>query len=200
MSRFAAIALSLFTLGATAVSAQGITPESEFVDPSLRKPRTGAVSLEVGGNSLASLLGLKYSHFVTPQVAVDVGIGLSGAGLRPGVYGRYLLSPKKFSPFVYGGFKYGMGSMGQTFEVTDPETDQTLGIEIDPSPFLDFGVGLDYLAHNGFYLVCGMGWSQLLGGDNYTWKAGSPTEDADAVAELAYGSGLALFLSLGYAF
>lgn len=199
MKSFGLILLALSTTCVSFVSANPV-PEPAFVDPAARKLRTGAVSLELGGNSLSSLIGLKYSHFVTRQVAVDVGLGLSGTGLRPGVYGRYLISPNKFSPFLYGGFKYGIGSMGQTFEVTDPETDETLGIEIDPSPFLDFGVGLDFMAHNGFYLTCGMGWSQLLNGQNYTWKSGSPTDDADAVAKLAYGSGLALFLSLGYAF
>lgn len=189
-----------FCLALTLLATVAAAQTEETANPDLRKPRSTAVSLEMGGNSLSSLVGLKGSFFVRPQVALDVGLGLSGTGLRPGVYGRYLFSRAKFSPFAYGGLKYGLGTGGQSVEIKDPETDADLEIEIKPSPFLDFGVGVDFMAHNGFYFTGGLGWSQLLSGKNYEYTAGTPSEEAEDLAKFAYGSGLGLFLSLGYAF
>lgn len=169
-------------------------------NPYVRKPRSAAVSLEAGMNSLSSLVGIKGSFFVSPQFAVDVGIGSSSVGLRPGVYARYLFSKAKFTPFVYGGAKYGLGSGGTSVEVEDTETDTKYQLEVKPSPFVDFGLGIDYLAHNGFYFTGGLGWSQLLGGKNYSWDGPEPSEEFDDVMAFVLGSGLALSLSLGYAF
>lgn len=194
--RYVHVALLLFFLLSTS-AAMADPGES---NPYERKPRASAVSLEMGGNSLSSLLGVKGTFFVQPQIAVDVGVGLSGVGLRPGVYARYLFSLAKFTPFAYGGFKYGIGTGGQSVEVEDPETEADLGIKIEPSPFLDFGMGVDYLAHNGIYFTGGIGWSMLLRDENYEWTEGEPSEEADDLAKFFYGSGLAVFLSLGYAF
>lgn len=199
MSRFAAIALSLFTLGATAAYAQGITPEPEFVDPSARKPRTGAVSLEVGANSLSSLAGIKGTVFLSPQVAMDVGLGLSLAGFRTGVYGRYLFSTAKLTPFVYGGLKYAMGLPG--LEMEDVETGAPYKMNIEPSAFGDVGFGIDYLANFGLYITAGFGWSQLLGSSNVEYVSGAtPTQEDQDINDLIAGSGIGFFLSLGYAF
>jgi hypothetical protein len=186
--------IALFTLS----TAGAQIPDS--LNPYVRKPKATAVSLELGGNSLASLLGVKGTVFINPQFAVDVGLGISGTGYRPGVYARYLFSKAKMTPYVYGGAKFGLGTNGQSVEIDDPETDQPLGLEIKPSPFIDAGVGLDYMAHSGFYFNLGLGWSQLLGGRNYEYTSGTPSNDAYNLADFAYGSGLALFLSLGFAF
>jgi hypothetical protein len=169
-------------------------------DPDLRQPRKFAVSAEVGFNSLASLVGLKGTFFVAPQWALDAGLGISSVGLRPGVYGRYLFSRNKFSPFAYAGLKYGLGTGGQAVEVEDPDTDIKYEFEIKPSPFADFGLGIDYLAHNGFYFTGGLGWSQLLSGKNYEWVGAAPPEKFDDGIKFALGSSFGLFLSLGYAF
>jgi hypothetical protein len=177
------------------VSAQ--SPEEETY---ARKPRNAAVSAEVGMNSLSSLVGLKGTFFVAPQVAVDLGLGVSNTGLRPGVYGRYLFSGAKFTPYAYGGFKYGLGSGGATIEVEDPDTGVMYNVEVKPSPFVDFGLGIDYLAHNGFYFTAALGWSELLTGKNYEWVGATPPEDVDNVMNFLLGSGLAFSLSLGYAF
>lgn len=171
----------------------------DSLNPYVRKPRSAAVSFEMGANSLSSLLGVKGTFFVSPQVAVDAGLGISGTGLRPGLYARYLFSRAKFTPFAYGGLKYGLGSGGQYVEIEDPDTGEDIGIKIDPSPFLDAGFGIDYLAHNGFYFTGGLGWSQLLRGKNFDYTEGASSR-AEDVAKFAYGSGIALFLSAGYAF
>ena len=169
-------------------------------DPDVRRPRKIAVSAEAGFNSLSSLAGLKGTFFVAPQWALDAGLGLSSGGLRPGIYGRYLFTRKKFSPFAYAGLKYGLGTGDKAAEVEDPETHIKYALEVKPSPYVDFGVGIDYLAHNGFYFTGGLGWSQLLTGKNYEWQGAVPPEKFDNGVKFALGSGLGLFISLGYAF
>ncbi len=191
--RLAALA-ALLMLPAAAIAQ---VPDS--LNPYVRKPRTAAVSLELGANSLSSLIGLKGTFFVTPQWAVDAGLGLSNTALRPGLYARYLFTPAKFTPFAYGGFKYGIGTGGRYVETKDPDTNEEIGLKVEPSPFLDAGLGIDYLAHNGFYFTGGLGWSQLLRGKNYA-LAGDASEDARNAFKFIMGSGIALFLSLGYAF
>lgn len=188
--------LPVSLLLATAASAQLADSENPYV----RKPKSAAVGLELGMNSLASLIGIKGTFFVTRQFLVDAGLGLSSAGLRPGVYGRYLFSKAKFSPYAYGGFKYALGTGSQTTKITDSETDTDYELKVDPSPYLDFGFGLDYLAHSGFNFNMALGWSELLGGKNYSYVGAQPSQDFDDVTALMLGSGLALSLSLGYAF
>jgi hypothetical protein len=183
-----------------AAAAATLAQVPDSANPYVRKPKSAAVGVELGGNSLASLVGIKGTFFVTPQFLVDAGLGLSALGLRPGVQARYLFSKAKFSPFAYGGFKYGLGSGGETIKLKDEEADEEYGVKVDGSPFVDFGFGLDYLAHSGFNFTTGIGWSQLLGGKNYEWVGAEPSHDFDKTTELVFGSGLALYLSLGYAF
>lgn len=166
----------------------------------VRQYRTVALSVEGGMNSLASVAGLKGTYFATPQVAIDLGLGVSTTGLRPGIYGRYLFSDGKFAPFVYTGFKYGLGSGGAHITIEDPDTNIPYDVDVKPSPFLDFGLGIDYLAHNGFYLTGAMGWSHLLRNRNYEWVGAEPPSDVDDMVTFVLGSGLAFSLGLGYAF
>ena len=192
--------MKLFLMAILLVFAATWAQDSENSDLDLRKPRTVAVSAEVGFNSLSSMVGLKGTYFVAPQWAIDLGLGLSSVGLRPGVYGRYLFSPNKFSPFAYAGLKSAPGSGGQAVEVEDPGTSTKYQLEVKPSSFADFGLDIDYLAHNGFYFTGGLGWSQLLGGKNYEWEGAVPPEKFENAIKFALGSGFGLFLSLGYAF
>jgi hypothetical protein len=190
------ICLALLALSTAAWSQ---IPDS--TNPYVRKVRSGAVSLELGGNTLASVVGVKGTFFVKPQVAIDAGLGLSMTGLRPGIQARYLFTRGKFAPFAYGGLKYGLGTGDTPIEIKDENTGEEGELTVEPSPFLDFGVGIDYLAHNGFYFTTVVGWSQLLGGQNYEWVGGfPPSDDLDNGAEIVFGSGLAFGFSLGYAF
>jgi hypothetical protein len=192
--------LLVATTGRPAPAQPAAAPPAAEEGAYVRKMRTAAVSAEVGVNSLAGLVGLKGTWFLTQQVAVDLGLGASVTGARPGVYGRYLFSDGTFAPFVYGGVKYGVGSGDEEIEVEDPDTGIPYHLKIKPSPFLDFGLGIDYLAHSGFYLTAGAGWSYLLRTRNHEWVGPKPPSDVDDVARFVLGSGLAFSLSLGYAF
>ena len=194
--------LSLLSL-APAAGAQTTTSWAQIPDsenPYVRTPRKMAVSAELGFNSLASVIGVKGTYFVTPQFLMDAGLGLSSSGLRPGIYGRYLFSKAKLTTFVYGGLKCGLGTLGGTETVTDSTTHTDYQLETFVSPYMDYGVGLDYLAHGGFNFSTGLGWSSLLRKHNYQWVGATPPDDVADQATFGLGSGLAFWLSFGGAF
>ncbi len=196
MFRFIVTASLLFL----SIPAIGSDEISEASDPSFRTPRQSSISLELGANSLASLVGVTYGYYFQPQMALDVGLGLSGVGIRPGLRARYNFSRKKLSPFVSGAFKYGLGTGNTEVSVEDIDTKEKLFLKISPSAFLDVGLGVDYLANNGFLFLGTVGYSMLMGGDNFTVVSGSPSPRSQDALKLAYGSGVTLGLSFGKAF
>ena len=169
--------------------------------PELRKPRTWALSGEIGLNSLSSLLGPVATWYVTPRYALDMGFGLSSAGWRPGLRARYLFSLEKTSYFGAFGLKYALGSGDEYVKVLDPETEKDIEVKIDGSGYVDVSVGVEYLADNGFLVIANAGYSQLWGGQNYHYRPGSAVSD-DAVKfyKRVFGSGIMLSVSLGKAF
>lgn len=183
----------------TVLLSQGFS-ESDSLQSDLRQPRQWAVSAEVGMNSLSSLIGPVVSYYVKPQIAVDVGVGLSGSGIRPGFRGRYLFSMEKTSYFGGLGFKYGIGTLGQEAKVKDAETKAELVLTTGKSAFLDYCLGADYLADNGFLVLAEIGWSSLLTDHPYTLVRGTPSEKGTKALNIAFGSGLMLAVSLGKAF
>lgn len=194
--------LPAFAFSQSDTTAQSEPSEStESESPELRKPRTWALSAEIGMNSLSSLLGPVATWYVTPRYAVDFGAGLSSVGLRPGVRGRYLFSLEKTAYFAALGLKYGLGSADQYVEVKDPHTDKELEIKIDGCGFIDASVGVEYVADNGFQVIANAGYSQLWGGRNYHYRQGSvPSDKGDKAFETIFGSGIMLSVALGKAF
>jgi hypothetical protein len=192
--------LALLALPASLACAQA----SDDWNPYVRQPKTFAVSGELGFNSLASIIGLKGTYFVTPQFLLDAGLGLSEAGLRPGVYARYLWSDAKFTPFVYGGLKVGLGSYGQPETVTDYGDSGAADVDYQlityTIPYVDAGLGLDYLADGGFNFSMGLGWSESLRDDDHKWVGTQPPKDFDRLIGFGLASGLTFYLSFGGAF
>ncbi|MEO6094306.1 MAG: hypothetical protein ABIW76_01045 [Fibrobacteria bacterium] len=172
------------------------SPESE-----LRKPRVWALSAEIGLNSLGSLTGPVATWYVKPQIALDLGVGLSSGGLRPGLRARYLFSREKVSYFGGLGLKYGLGSGGELIEVEDPDTKKKFKIEVDGSGYVDASLGVEYLADNGFLVIANAGYSQLWGGVNFHVAEGDAASDeAIKLYKAVLGSGIMLSVSLGKAF
>ncbi len=167
----------------------------------LRKPRAWALSAEIGMNSLSSLIGPVATFYVKPQIGVDLGVGLSSVGLRPGLRARYLFSLEKLAYFGGIGLKYGLGTGGEEILVEDPDTKKKIGMQIDPSTYLDLMVGLDYLADNGFLILANAGFSALLGGKNFAFSSGTVvSEKTEKTFKTVFGSGIMLSVSLGKAF
>lgn len=173
----------------------------ESPEPELRKPRAWALSGEIGLNSLSSLVGPVATLYVKPQIALDLGVGLSSGGLRPGLRARYLFSREKVSYFGGLGLKYALGSADKYIEVEDPDTKDKFKIKIDGSGFVDASLGAEYLADNGFLVIANAGYSQLWGGVNFHVAEGDAASDkAMKLYKAALGSGIMLSVSLGKAF
>ncbi len=173
----------------------------DSADSDLRKPRTWAISGEIGMNSLASLYGLTATWYAKPSLAVDAGVGESSVGLRPGLRARYLFGPEKIAYFVGAGIKYGLGSGDQGIKFSDPETKKDILLKTEASGFGDLMVGVEFLANNGFLVIANAGYSVLLGGKNYSFAIGSDVSDkTDKACNTIFGSGIMLSVSLGKAF
>lgn len=194
---FAGFTLALTLLAAPAL-AQSDSTES---DVELRNPRKWALSAEVGVNSLSSLMGPVATFYVKPQIAVDLGIGLSSVGLRPGLRARYAFSREKTAYFAGAGLKQGLGTGGEDIEIEDPDTKEKINIQIDAGTFLDLMVGVEFMADNGFLVIATAGYSTLLGDKLYTVSDGfTASEDAIKLFDTVFGSGIMLSVSLGKAF
>lgn len=177
------------------------TDSSDSQASEARKPRSWALSAEIGVNSLGSLIGPVATFYVKPRIPVDLGVGVSSTGLRPGLRARYLFSLDRVAYFAGLGLKYGMGTGDRDAELEDPGTKEKIKIQVDPSPFLDLSVGTEYLANNGFLVIANAGYSQLLGGKNYSVASGYTASDkAKKALDTVMGSGIMLSVSLGKAF
>ncbi|MDQ3001367.1 MAG: hypothetical protein M3Y08_08910 [Fibrobacterota bacterium] len=195
----AAIALPALVFSQSDATVSSEPAETDTLE--LRKPRTWALSAEIGVNSLGSLLGPVGTWYVFPHCALDMGVGLSSAGLRPGLRARYLFSLEKTAFFAGLGLKYTLGTDGEYVKVQDPDTKQDLEIQIDGSGYADASMGVEYLADNGFLVIANAGYSQLLGGQNYHYRPGSTVSDkSEKFYKTILGSGVMLSVSLGKAF
>jgi hypothetical protein len=174
--------------------------ETDSSQIEFRKPRQWALSAEVGLNSLSSLVGPVFSYYVRPQVALDLGVGLSSTGTRPGLRARYLFSKEKTSFFGGAGFKYGLGTDGEKVDFKDTETKVDLKMTLGKSAFMDLMLGVDFLANNGFLVLAEIGWSQLITKMPYTIVDGTPSQKTIKALDFTLGSGLMLSASLGKAF
>ena len=186
---------------AAATAADSSAPSDGDEAPEMRKPRSWALSAEIGMNSLSSLVGPAATWYVAPHYALDFGMGLSSVGLRPGVRGRYLFSLEKTAYFAALGLKYGMGTGDKSVEVEDPDTKEKLDVEIDGCGFADVSVGVEYVADNGFQVIANAGYSVLLGGQNYHFAVDTqPSDKGEKAFKTVFGSGIMLSVSLGKAF
>ncbi len=175
--------------------------QTDSAESDLRRPRTWALSAEVGMNSLSSLIGPVATWYAKPRLAVDFGIGLSSVGLRPGIRARYLFSLDKVAYYAGAGLKYGLGSGGQDVKIQDPDTKKDIMVQIKGSGFGDLMLGVEYLANNGFLVIANAGYSVLMGGKNYTFANGTVVSDkTDKAFQTVFGSGVLLSVSLGKAF
>ncbi len=161
-----------------------------------RELRRNAISGNIGWNGITGF-GVTYNHFLTGQLETDFGIGLSVTGFKLGGRLSYLFLPKNFSPFVSGGFMYGLG-FGNT-EIEDANNGNFF-YTIGPSPFAQICGGIEYMANGGFLLRANLGYAILLKETNYIITKGNPTSDELKIMDTALGSGIVIEFSIGYAF
>ncbi|MBI4648821.1 MAG: hypothetical protein HY738_20080 [Bacteroidia bacterium] len=91
-------------------------------------------------------------------------------------------------------------------QFTNEEIDESVrkqrisGISIEPSPFLQFAFGIEYLSFRGFFITTQMGYSLLLTGENIVITSGVSSAYFQRTADIAYGSGFLFEMNIGYIF
>lgn len=180
----------------SAISQEYLNMSVDEKDIPIRELRRNAITGNIGWNGLTGF-GVTYNHFLTKQLETDLGIGVASTGLKLGGRVSYLFLPKNFSPFVSGGFMYGLG-FGDT-ELEDPNNGN-FHYTIDPSPFLQICGGVEYMSNGGFLIRGNIGYAILLKDTNYNITKGVPTTDELRIMDAALGSGIVIEFSIGFAF
>jgi len=165
----------------------------------IREVRSNAITGNIGWNSLAGV-GVIYHNYLAKQMGLEVGIGLATTGFKFGGRFSYLFSEKNFSPFVSGGFMYGLGFGDIEIDFENENTGNSFSYTISSSPFAQIGGGIEYMSDKGFLISGILGYAILLKDSNYEITKGAPTKDEISAMDIAIGSGVVIELTIGYAF
>ncbi len=196
-SIFRLLPLLVLLIGLQSIVAQEyINMSVDTKDIPIRELRRNAITGNIGWNGITGF-GVTYNHFLTKQLETDFGIGLASTGFKLGGRLSYLFIPKNFSPFVSGGFMYGLG-FGNT-EIEDANNGNFF-YTIGPSPFAQICGGIEYMANGGFLLRANLGYAILLKETNYAITKGVPTSEELRIMDAALGSGIVIEFSIGFAF
>jgi len=165
----------------------------------IREVRSNAITANIGWNSLTGV-GIIYHNYLAKQMGLEVGIGLATTGFKLGGRFSYLFSEKNFSPFVSGGFMYGLGFGDIEIDYENTETGNKFSYTISSSPFAQIGGGIEYLSNKGFLISGILGYAILLKDSNYEITKGVPSKDELTAMDIAIGSGIVIEFTIGYAF
>ena len=154
--------------------------------------------MELGVNSLASLVGARFTFYPIQQLALDIGGGWSAAGMRGGLGARYFLCPKPNSPFIGASWMRSGGVDSAGLDDGDQSWNET---EISNLQFVNAIAGYEWRNPDGLVMGVSAGWSQCLTAekDRYRIK-GTLSKDAKDNLDLFTGSGPILAFDIGYGF
>ena len=162
----------------------------------VRSERNWAVTFEAGWQGLAGV-GPVITHFVTPRVAVDAGVGTSMEGVKSGIRARYNFRDGNWSPFVALGVIEASGLSDNAYKMDTESNVFEFGVR--SSTFVQGGVGVEYVGDRGLVFTAMMGGAKLCR-DNIRPISGVPTDSQKDDLETGFGSGVVLSLACGYAF
>ncbi len=169
------------------------------MDLAVRADNDWAITGELGWNSLAGF-GINVTKYVTPNVAVDLGLGLGLQLFKSGLRGRYFFTKKKFAPYA------GLGVIYAPLEVEGIELDSDGDgviddiVNLNSSLYAQLTLGFEYMSRGGFVFGMNVGYAPLLQ-DNYDEPAGGFNNSETKVGlDLAYGSGIVFGANMGFAF
>lgn len=158
--------------------------------PNPREAAPFVVGLELGVNSLGSLLGVRAAWYPVQQVAIDLGGGWSAAGMRGGIGARYFLMNKFNSPFVGAAY---MRSGGSDSAALDGNTgaDRKYYVVINNLQFVNAIAGYEFRWTDGLTVTLTTGWSFVLTDkkDRYDIKWGENDMSSDAKDQLDFATG-----------
>lgn len=160
-----------------------------------------AFTLDLGVNSLAGIGGLAFSNYFAPRWALDAGAGFGLNKWKFGLRARYF--------FYENGPLHLFGGLAQKYATGWGDHDLSMSLavngkpynffaRIDPSWFTDAVMGGE-LRFGHFLLTPAFGWSQLLGGRNWTRTGGDELDGkARSAMDFIEGSGPSASLQIGF--
>jgi len=189
-------------LAATAVS-QAMGDHTVFDTtsaPPPANPRKAApfvVGLELGVNSLSSILGGRATWYPIQQLALDAGGSWSNAGLRGGFGVRWFTSSAFSSPFV--GLAWKRASGVDSASLDDGNSSQST-VNINPIQWVDAQVGYEIRRTDGLVVVLTTGWSTVITSRRSTIVSGTMSSTAKNNLDLYTGSGPIAAVAVGIGF
>jgi hypothetical protein len=189
-------------LAATAVS-QAMGDRTVFDTtsaPPPANPRKAApfvVGLELGVNSLSSILGGRATWYPFQQLALDAGGSWSNAGLRGGFGVRWFTSSAFSSPFV--GLAWKRASGVDSASLDDGNSSQST-VNINPIQWVDAQVGYEIRRTDGLVVILTTGWSTVVSSRRSTIVSGNPSKTAKDNLDLYTGSGPIAAVAVGIGF
>ena len=154
------------------------------------------VGLELGINSLSSVLGGRATWYPIQQVAVDAGGSWSNAGLRGGFGVRWFTSKAFNSPFVGVAWKRAAG-------VDSASLDAGTGggtVTINPIQWVDAQIGYEIRRTDGLVVVLTTGWSTAISSKRSTLISGTLSKQAKDNLDYYTGSGPIAAVAVGIGF
>lgn len=172
------------------------TPPPPVPNPRMASPIV--LGMELGVNSLASLVGARLTWYPVQQVALDIGGGWSASGMRGGLGARYFLWKSFNSPFVGAAWMRSGGIDSASLDDGDDSWNETV---IENLQFVNLVLGYEWRNKEGLMIAVNTGWSQCLTDekDRYIIK-GDLSKEASDNLDLMTGSGPILSLQVGYGF
>jgi len=164
-------------------------------DAPVRSVQRFMVGGNLGWNSLTGL-GVVATGHITPMIGVDLGVGMSGMGIKAGGRVRGTLSESRTPPYVAAGAFDTSGSMGGPVE--NVEDGNAISFELLPSTFGMFVVGVDHTAASGLVVHAEVGYARLLTGDNVKMLTGKINAMQQMTFDLMYTSGVAVAVTVGW--
>lgn len=169
--------------------------------PNPREAAPFVVGVEMGINSLGSLVGGHFTWYPFRQVALDLGGGWSLAGMRGGVGARYFLFNSFNSPFVGASWMRSGGVDSASLDDGKDPANQP-HYRINNIQWINALAGYEIRRPDGLSLTFTTGWAFAVTPekDRYQRISGSLSSDAKDWLDFSTGSGPVASFLVGYGF
>lgn len=161
-----------------------------------RKADPFVLGMELGLNSLSSVVGGRATWYPIQQLAVDAGGSWSNAGLRGGFGLRWFTSSEFSSPFVGVAWKRAAGVDSASLDNGSSGS----AVTINPIQWIDAEFGYEIRRTDGLVIVLTTGWSTAISSKRSTVVSGTLSKQARTNLDYFTGSGPIAAAAVGIGF
>jgi len=161
-----------------------------------RKADPFVLGMELGLNSLASVVGGRATWYPIQQLAVDAGGSWSNAGLRGGFGLRWFTSSEFSSPFVGVAWKRAAGVDSASLDNGSSGS----AVTINPIQWIDAEFGYEIRRTDGLVIILTTGWSTAISSKRSTVVSGTLSKQARTNLDYFTGSGPIAAAAVGIGF